>query len=200
MLDPAPASLPDRLRNQARRLQGANFQSLVNHEKAAKKAETTKATRPRKPKRRKARSRKAAPKAEAGKVKPKVKEVKGEIDSKDKYTTVAVPALQKEFGYKNPHQIPRIEKVVVSAGVGRAASAIRSTWTTSLDTIAKVTGQHPVTTKAKKSIAAFKVREGNKVGTTVTLRGTSRRGIPGPASRCRSAACSRFPRHLRNRF
>jgi large subunit ribosomal protein L5 len=89
---------------------------------------------------------------------------------KDKYTTVAVPALQKEFGYKNPHQIPRIEKVVVSAGVGRAVSDSKYL-DNATDTIAKITGQHPVTTKAKKSIASFKVREGNKVGTTVTLRG-----------------------------
>ena len=89
---------------------------------------------------------------------------------KNKYMKTAVPTLKSEFGYKNPHQLPRIEKVVVSAGVGRATSDSKH-----LDeaaaTLATVTGQHPVTTLARKSIASFKLREGNKVGTTVTLRG-----------------------------
>jgi large subunit ribosomal protein L5 len=89
---------------------------------------------------------------------------------KDKYIKTAIPALKSEFGYNNPHQIPRIEKVVVSAGVGRATSDSKH-----LDeagsTLATITGQHPVTTVARMSIASFKLREGNKVGTTVTLRG-----------------------------
>ncbi len=89
---------------------------------------------------------------------------------KDKYNTVAVPALKKEFGYTNPHQIPRITKVVVSSGVGRAVSDTKHL-DAAADTLTKVTGQHPVTTIARKSIASFKLREGNKVGTTVTLRG-----------------------------
>jgi large subunit ribosomal protein L5 len=90
---------------------------------------------------------------------------------KEKYMKVAVPALKTEFKYKNPHQVPRIEKVVVSAGVGRAVSDSKHLESAS-QVIAQVTGQHPVTTVAKKSIASFKLREGNKVGTTVTLRGT----------------------------
>ena len=89
---------------------------------------------------------------------------------KDKYLKTAVPALQKEFGYANPHQIPRIAKVVVSAGVGRAVSDSKHL-EAAADTLATVTGQHPVTTVARKSIASFKLREGNKVGTSVTLRG-----------------------------
>jgi large subunit ribosomal protein L5 len=89
---------------------------------------------------------------------------------KDKYTKVAVPALTKEFGYKNVHQLPRVTKVVVSAGVGRATSDSKYLEAAG-DTLAKITGQHPVTTVARKSIASFKLREGNKVGTTVTLRG-----------------------------
>jgi large subunit ribosomal protein L5 len=89
---------------------------------------------------------------------------------KDKYLKTAVPALTKEFGYSNPHQVPRIEKVVVSAGVGRAVSDSKHLEIVA-GTLAKVTGQHPVTTIARKSIASFKLREGNKVGTTVTLRG-----------------------------
>ncbi len=88
----------------------------------------------------------------------------------DKYKKDAVPALTKEFGYSNPHQVPRIVKVVVSSGVGRAVSDSKHLETVA-DTITRVAGQHPVTTVAKKSIASFKLREGNKVGTTVTLRG-----------------------------
>lgn len=88
---------------------------------------------------------------------------------RDKYTKEAVPALIKEFGYTNPHQVPRITKVVVNSGVGRATSDSKH-----LDqveqTLATVTAQHPVTTVAKKSIASFKLRDGNKIGTTVTLR------------------------------
>ncbi len=89
---------------------------------------------------------------------------------KDKYKKVAVPALKEEFKYTNPHQVPRIEKVVVSAGVGRAVSDSKHLEAVA-ETITKITGQHPVTTIARKSIASFKLREGNKVGTTVTLRG-----------------------------
>jgi large subunit ribosomal protein L5 len=90
---------------------------------------------------------------------------------KEKYMKVAVPALKTEFKYTNPHQVPRIEKVVVSAGVGRAVSDSKHL-ETAAGMISHVTGQHPVTTVAKKSIASFKLREGNKVGVTVTLRGT----------------------------
>src|SRR6266567_1732896 len=89
---------------------------------------------------------------------------------KDKYVKTVVPALKEEFGYTNPHQVPRITKVVVSAGVGRAVSDAKHL-DTAAETLMQVTGQKPVTTVARKSIAAFKVREGNKVGTTVTLRG-----------------------------
>lgn len=89
---------------------------------------------------------------------------------KEKYTTVAVPKLKEEFKYTNSHQVPRIAKVVVSAGVGRAVSDAKHLDAVA-ETLAKVTGQHPVTTVARKSIASFKLREGNKVGVTVTLRG-----------------------------
>jgi large subunit ribosomal protein L5 len=89
---------------------------------------------------------------------------------KDKYVKEAVPALTKEFKYTNLHQVPRVTKVVVSAGVGRAVTDAKH-----LDAVAEtlrtVTGQQPVTTIARKSVAAFKLREGNKVGLTVTLRG-----------------------------
>jgi large subunit ribosomal protein L5 len=87
----------------------------------------------------------------------------------EKYLKEAVPVLTKEFGYTNPHQVPRITKVIVNSGVGRATSDSKH-----LDqvthTLTAVTAQHPVTTVAKKSIASFKLREGNKIGSTVTLR------------------------------
>ncbi len=92
------------------------------------------------------------------------------LQLKEKYMKVAVPALKEEFKYTNPHQVPRITKVVVSAGVGRAVSDAKHLDAVA-DTLSRVTGQHPVTTIARKSIASFKLREGNKVGTTVTLRG-----------------------------
>lgn len=78
--------------------------------------------------------------------------------------------LQQERGYANVHQIPRIEKVIINAGVGRAVSDSKHLETVT-HTIAKVTGQAPVTTVAKNSIAGFKLREGNKIGVMVTLRG-----------------------------
>jgi large subunit ribosomal protein L5 len=89
---------------------------------------------------------------------------------KEKYLKVAVPALKEEFKYTNPHQVPKITKVVVSAGVGRAATDEKQLDAV-IETIEKVTGQKPVVTIARKSVAAFKLREGNKVGLTVTLRG-----------------------------
>lgn len=89
---------------------------------------------------------------------------------REKYQKEVVPALVKEFDLHNPHQVPKITKVVVSAGVGRAVSDSKHLEAAG-DTIAKVTGQRPVTTVARKSIASFKLREGNKVGVTTTLRG-----------------------------
>lgn len=89
---------------------------------------------------------------------------------KDKYKNDVVPAMLKKFGYKNIMQVPRLEKVVVSMGVGEAIqnSKIIDFAVSDLMTI---TGQKPVTTKAKKSIAAFKLRAGMTIGAKVTLRG-----------------------------
>ena len=78
--------------------------------------------------------------------------------------------LQKEQGYTNVHQVPRIEKVVINAGVGRAVTDSKHLETVAA-TIRKVTGQQPVLTVAKHSIAGFKLREDNKIGVMVTLRG-----------------------------
>jgi large subunit ribosomal protein L5 len=89
---------------------------------------------------------------------------------KDKYTKDVVPALQKEFGYKNVMAVPKIEKVVVNMGLGEATSNAKIVDTGS-DELARITGQKPVTRRAKKSIAAFKVRKGMPIATMVTLRG-----------------------------
>ena len=89
---------------------------------------------------------------------------------KDRYQKEAVPALQKEFGYKNIMAVPRIEKVVVNMGLGEATSNAKLV-DVGADELARITGQKPVTRRSKKSIAAFKVRKGMPIGTMVTLRG-----------------------------
>ncbi len=89
---------------------------------------------------------------------------------KEKYQKEVVPALQKEFGYKNVMAVPKIEKVVVNMGLGEATANAKII-DTGADEIARITGQKPVTRRSKKSIAAFKVRKGMPIGTMVTLRG-----------------------------
>ena len=87
-----------------------------------------------------------------------------------KYQKEVVPALQKEFGYKNVMAVPKIEKVVVNMGLGEATANAKII-DTGADELARITGQKPVTRRAKKSIAAFKVRKGQPIATMVTLRG-----------------------------
>ena len=89
---------------------------------------------------------------------------------KDRYQQEVVPALQKEFGYKNVMAVPRIHKVVVNMGLGEATSNAKLV-DLGADELARITGQKPVTRRAKKSIAAFKVRKGMPIATMVTLRG-----------------------------
>ena len=89
---------------------------------------------------------------------------------KDRYSKDVAPALKKEFGYKNVMAIPKIEKVVVNMGLGEATQNAKIV-DTGTDELARVTGQKPVVTRAKKSIAQFKVRKGMPIGTMVTLRG-----------------------------
>ena len=89
---------------------------------------------------------------------------------KDKYQKEVVPALTKEFGYKNVMAVPRIEKVVVNMGLGEATANAKIV-DTGADELARITGQKAVTRRAKKSIAAFKVRKGMPIATMVTLRG-----------------------------
>jgi large subunit ribosomal protein L5 len=89
---------------------------------------------------------------------------------KEKYQKEAIAALKKEFGYTNLMAIPKIEKVVVNMGLGEATGNAKIIDTGS-DELARITGQKPVTRRAKKSIAQFKVRQGQPIGTMVTLRG-----------------------------
>ncbi len=86
------------------------------------------------------------------------------------YREKAVPAMQQEYGYKNPMQIPRITKIVVNMGVGEAAQNVKLL-DGALADMAAITGQKPVVTRARKSIANFKLRDGMPVGCRVTLRG-----------------------------
>ncbi len=88
---------------------------------------------------------------------------------KEHYDSTVRPALAKEFGYDNPMEIPRIDKIVVNMGVGKAVQDSKKIQAAVKDLIA-ITGQKPVVTKAKKSIATFKLREGMAIGCKVTLR------------------------------
>src|SRR5215204_4040331 len=89
---------------------------------------------------------------------------------KDKYKKEISPALAKEFDIKNPMAIPKIEKIVVNMGLGEASSNAKIL-DVATEELRAITGQKPVITKAKKSIAAFKLREGMNIGAMVTLRG-----------------------------
>ncbi len=89
---------------------------------------------------------------------------------KEKYQNEVAPALMKELGLDNVMQIPRITKVVINIGLGEALDNAKSLEAASGD-LEKITGQKPVITKARKSIANFKLREGRAIGTMVTLRG-----------------------------
>jgi large subunit ribosomal protein L5 len=89
---------------------------------------------------------------------------------KDKYQQEIRPALQKELGLKNLMAVPRLEKIVLNMGLGEATQNVKIMDPLVAD-LASVAGQKPVTTRAKKSIAAFKVREGMPIGAMVTLRG-----------------------------
>jgi len=86
------------------------------------------------------------------------------------YNDVVVPAIMKEKGYTNINQVPKLEKIIVSRGLGDVKDNSQS-FNKAVDELAQITGQKPVTTTAKKSIANFKIREGMKIGAKVTLRG-----------------------------
>ena len=89
----------------------------------------------------------------------------------DRYKNEVMQALMKEFGYTNPMAVPKIEKIVINMGVGREAQTNSKVFDQAAMEVSTVSGQKPVITKAKKSIAAFKLRTGMPVGVSVTLRG-----------------------------
>jgi large subunit ribosomal protein L5 len=134
----------------------------------AHKAETTpKTSEPKAPKAGKseAAAKSAAPKAEAPKP-----EIPKTIRLKEKYLKEVAPKLIAEFGYKNTMQVPKLTKVSVNIGLGEAQTNNKALESAEKDLTA-ITGQHPVITRAKKSIATFKIRTGMPVGMRVTLRG-----------------------------
>jgi large subunit ribosomal protein L5 len=89
---------------------------------------------------------------------------------KERYQKEIAPAIAKEFAIKNPMAIPRLDKVVINMGMGEAIANAKIL-DTAADELRAITGQKPVVTKAKKSIASFKLRQGMPIGTMVTLRG-----------------------------
>jgi large subunit ribosomal protein L5 len=89
---------------------------------------------------------------------------------KDLYKAEIRPAMQEKFGYKNPMQIPQLEKIVINIGVGEATTNAKAVDAASAD-LAAITGQKPIVCKARRSLAAWKIREGMPLGCKVTLRG-----------------------------
>ena len=104
---------------------------------------------------------KATPKPTVVTMRPRLREL---------YVREIAPELLKELKLANPHQVPRLEKIVINIGLGKAKDD-KKIIETATNTIRKITGQEPVETFARMSIATFKLREGNKVGIKVTLRG-----------------------------
>jgi large subunit ribosomal protein L5 len=89
---------------------------------------------------------------------------------RQRYEEEVVPALVKEFEYGNPMQVPRLSKITVNVGLGEALTNSKAV-EAAVGDLTAITGQKPVVTKARRSIAQFKIREGNTIGATVTLRG-----------------------------
>jgi large subunit ribosomal protein L5 len=92
------------------------------------------------------------------------------MSAKERYEQEVVPALMDEFGYTTVMQVPRLQKIVVNTGLGEALTNAR-VLDGATDDLSTITGQRPVITRARKSVANFKVREGNPIGAKVTLRG-----------------------------
>jgi len=89
----------------------------------------------------------------------------------ERYTSEVVPALIKQFEYANPMQVPRLEKIVINIGLGEALTNAKAIDAAVKD-LTQIAGQKPIVTKAKRSIAQFRVRTGNSIGAKVTLRGS----------------------------
>jgi large subunit ribosomal protein L5 len=88
----------------------------------------------------------------------------------ERYRAEVVPALQKQFEYANPNQVPKVAKIVVNIGLGEALTNAKAI-DAAVGDLTMITGQKPIVTKAKRSIAQFRVRTGNSIGAKVTLRG-----------------------------
>ncbi len=118
----------------------------------------------------------AAPVKSAPKAAPKDPELKPQASStirprlRTEYVNTFAPALKDELGLANVHQVPKLEKIVINIGLGKAKDD-KKVLDVALNTLRKISGQEPVETYARVSIATFKLREGNKVGLKVTLRG-----------------------------
>jgi len=115
---------------------------------------------------------------------------------RERYAAEIVPALQKQFEYRNPMQVPKLDKIVVNIGLGEALTNAKAL-DAALGDLTLITGQKPIVTKAKRSIAQFRLRTGNTIGAKVTLRGErmwdfldrlSSLALPPPPSR-RSGGC-----------
>jgi large subunit ribosomal protein L5 len=89
---------------------------------------------------------------------------------KERYLTEVVPALEKQFGYENPMRVPRLDKIVINIGLGEALTNAKAV-DAAVGDLQLITGQKPIVTRAKRSIAQFRVRTGNPIGVKVTLRG-----------------------------
>ena len=89
---------------------------------------------------------------------------------RERYAAEVVPALQKQFEYRNPMQVPKVDKIVVNIGLGEALTNAKAL-DAALGDLTLITGQKPIVTKAKRSIAQFRLRTGNTIGAKVTLRG-----------------------------
>jgi large subunit ribosomal protein L5 len=89
---------------------------------------------------------------------------------RQRYLEEVVPTLQKEFGYGNPMEVPRLTKIVVNIGLGEALQNAKAL-DAAVGDLAKITGQRPIITRARRSIAQFRLRTGNPIGAKVTLRG-----------------------------
>ena len=117
----------------------------------------------------KAKALAAEAKKEAKAAPPAVREKAPTPRLKERYQKDVVPSLMKQFNYKNPMQVPRLVKVVLNMGMGEAISNAKAL-DHAVSELELITGQHPVITRAKKSIATFKLREGMPIGCMVTLR------------------------------
>src|SRR3982751_1465900 len=98
------------------------------------------------------------------------KSASGRARPREHYAKAVIPALNKDFGYKNHMAVPKVEKVAINIGLGEATGNSKL-MDSAVNELAAIAGQRPVVTKAKKSIAAFKLREGMAIGCMVTLRG-----------------------------